>query len=245
MSRLRQRLFETYDAHYLRGNALLKETLSDEAYRSRMREFEAGFGSIVAKLHPGSEVLDIGCGAGFFLYWLAVTRGDQYRLTGIDISEPMLEIGRRFLPESIRLVIQDTLAFLTSNVGRFGGIFCTDVLEHIEGEDSLLKLVEASRAALVPGGWFTCRVPNMANLVSPQLRYIDLTHKRGFTTLSLLQLLECGGLSDCRIIKRKPADVGQALRLSVEHLLHRIVYRVCGVGNERHFTRVLVAAGRA
>jgi SAM-dependent methyltransferase len=245
MSTLRQRLFETYDVHYLRGNMFAGEKLTQQDYRRRIREYEAQFGETVSRFPSLSEVADVGCGTGFLVYWLASTRNAQHKITGVDLSDAQLQVARQYVPEFVQLVHKDALTFLRENPARFGGIFCTDVLEHIDDEDAMLELLEASKAALVSGGYFVCRVPNMANLVSPQLRYIDLTHKRGFTSLSLLQLLECSGFSECKIVDRRAADFGQAVRMGVERLLHGVVYRICGVGNERHFSRTLVGVGRA
>lgn len=43
---------------------------------------------------PGQRVLDVGCGTGLFLRSLAAEH-DGLHLTGLDLSEPMLAVGRR------------------------------------------------------------------------------------------------------------------------------------------------------
>jgi SAM-dependent methyltransferase len=245
LSELRRRLFERYDAHYLRGNALTNETLSAARYEEHVPDYEASYGSIVSEVEKGSRVIDLGCGIGFLLFWLESTRPGFFQLTGVDISEPQLALARKYLPATVTLVREEATAFLEGSGQSLGAVFCTDVLEHIETEDELLRLLELVKSSLLPGGVFVCQVPNMANLASTHLRYIDLTHRRGFTDLSLLQLLECAGFRECRIVTRKAADATQWIRMSVEHLLHRAIYKICGVGDERHFGRMLIGTGKA
>src|SRR3546814_11504697 len=47
-----------------------------------------------AKVRPGETVLDIGCGAGTTSFSLAEWAGVQGRVTGIDISAPLIERAR-------------------------------------------------------------------------------------------------------------------------------------------------------
>lgn len=244
MNKLRQRLFEQYDEHYCRGNAL--DGAINGAYFERcVPDYEASFGSVVSSVPEGAAIADVGCGMGFLLYWLHKTRPNRFRLFGVDISAAQLAAARIQLQQGVSLQEGEAEAFLKAHPKSFHLIFCTDLLEHIENEDEMLELVEYARDALVPGGSFVCRVPNMANLISPQLRYVDLTHRRGFTSLSLLQLLEAAGLSQCSILEPKAADAGQWVRMTAERLVHRVVYRLCGVGNERHFSRMLMGVGKA
>lgn len=48
-----------------------------------------------ADVRPGEHVLDVGCGAGTSTLALAERVGASGRVSGIDISEPMLEVARR------------------------------------------------------------------------------------------------------------------------------------------------------
>lgn len=245
MSTLRGRLFERYDAHYLHLNVLTSASLSAAAYEEHVPEYEASYGRMVSELAKGSRVLDLGCGIGFLLFWLESMSPGLFQLTGVDVSESQLALAQKYLPPAVALVREDAATFLERSTQSFNAVFCTDVLEHIETEDELLRLLELVKNSLLPGGLFMCQVPNMANLTSTHSRYIDLTHRRGFTDLSLLQLLECADFRECRIVKRKAADTTQWIRMSVEHLLHRVIYRICGVGNERHFGRNLIGTGKA
>jgi SAM-dependent methyltransferase len=245
MNKLRKRLFENYDAHFLRAKVLPGTSLNAANYQQYLADYETCYGAVVSQLPKGSRLLDLGCGTGFLLFWLEHNRPGLFHLTGVDFSERQLIVAKQHLPAVITLVREEAARFLECNANSFGAIFCTHMLEHVETDNELLRLLELAKSALVSGGLFICEVPNMANLTSMQLRYIDLTHTRGFTSLSLLQGLESAGFGECEIVKRRAADASQWLRMSVETLVHRAVYRICGVGDERHFHRILIGMGRA
>jgi predicted TPR repeat methyltransferase len=165
----------------------------------------------------------------------AAQQAGLFQLTGVDISERQLAIAMKNLPDAITLVQEEATAVLKRNAHSFDAVFCTDLLEHMETDDEMLEFLEVAKESLLPGGLMICQVPNMANLMSMQLFYIDVTHSCRFTDLSLLQLLECTGFRECQIIKRKAADSTQWVRMSVENCVHWAIYRICGVGDERHF----------
>lgn len=48
-----------------------------------------------AGVRPGDRVLDVGCGTGDLSLILAAAAGSSGHVTGVDISEEMLEVGRR------------------------------------------------------------------------------------------------------------------------------------------------------
>jgi 2-polyprenyl-3-methyl-5-hydroxy-6-metoxy-1,4-benzoquinol methylase len=184
---------------------------------------------------PGGRVLDVGCGAGLLLHWLSARTAIEP--FGIDASEGQVALARRNAPRA-SVEHGEALPYLSAHRERFDGIFCMDVLEHVSQAD-LLEWVIGLRAALVPGGFLVCKVPNAANLTGGQLRYIDLTHERSFTRLSLYQLLEAADLTDCRVLPVRAAHLSGRARLLLERLLHRVVYRVCGDAGEVVFTRTL------
>ncbi|MFY9531128.1 MAG: class I SAM-dependent methyltransferase [Candidatus Acidiferrales bacterium] len=190
MNELQKRLCERYDGHYLRLNVLTSASLNVAKYEQHIPGYEASCGCIVSGLPTGTQILDIGCGVGFLLFWLQHSR-PIFELTGVDISERQLALAKKHLPEAITLLREEATLFLQHNPHSFAAMFCTDVLEHAETDDELLQLLEFAKESLLPGGFIICQVPRMANLTGMHSRYIDLTHSHGFTDLSLLQLLEC------------------------------------------------------
>lgn len=237
MDNLRDRLISQYTDHYRRINTSIA---ADSGSARRTATNDLVFGDLLAEVPGDSTVLDLGCGTGIFLSWLS--SHPHVRAVGVDQSETQARIAAESLP-SCQIHCADGLAFLRENPGAFAAIFCFDVLEHIPGDDLLLEWVETARSALTPGGFFVCRVPNGANLTSGYSRYIDMTHERLFTRVSLLQLLDAGGLERARNIPLKLAHPSGRLRQGVEYALHRAVYLVCGRGRERTFTTNVCAVG--
>jgi 2-polyprenyl-3-methyl-5-hydroxy-6-metoxy-1,4-benzoquinol methylase len=234
---LRDRLVETYAEHYRRVNESIDPgQLSPE----RIRHMEVMYGELIRSLPISARVLDLGCGTGMLLSWLG--RRKDIVPVGVDGSSSQVELAKRYLP-TVEIYCQDGLEFLRSHPQEFAGIFCTDVLEHIPGKDLLLAWVEAAAAALKPGGFFYCRSPNGANIISGYCRYRDLTHECSFTSTSMLQLLEAAGLRDCRILPIRGIDFSSRLRLSLERWFHRVVFRLCGEALEKVFTTNVCAVG--
>jgi SAM-dependent methyltransferase len=236
MSRLHDSLIEHYAEHYENVNVYTDPTALS---RRDDRNMQLRYGAFIKDLPPGSRVLDLGCGTGFILYWLSQQPGIEP--VGVDRSTSQVDFAREKLP-NIEIVCDDGLHYLREHPETFAGIFCNDVLEHIP-DDDLLDWVEAAVAALQPGGFFFCRVPNAANITASHARYMDLTHERLFTSTSLRQLIELVGLHDCRIVPIRSAHLAGRIRLTLEHLLHRAIFRLVGSGLERVFTTNVCAVG--
>ncbi len=237
MSRLHDTLIEQYAEHYQRVNAYVISEMPPVKYFKGMQLM---YGDLISQVPHNGKVLDLGCGTGFLLSWLAAQK--NIVPVGIDSSGSQVEIARSRLP-TLEIICDDGLHYLHQNPDTFAGIFCTDVLEHIPGEDLCLTWVEAAWAALRPGGFFFCRVPNAANLTGTYSRYIDLTHQRSFTSPSLLQLLQAGGLQNCRIVPIREGHYSGKIRLMAESVLHRVIFRICGRDLERVFTSNVCAVG--
>jgi 2-polyprenyl-3-methyl-5-hydroxy-6-metoxy-1,4-benzoquinol methylase len=230
MTQLRERLIEDYAEHYSRVNAQIDPLRASPAL---FAYHEANVGPLVRGLPPGSRVLDLGCGTGLMLRWLADVPG--LKVAGVDSSASQIEVAHRALP-ALDIECGDGLEYLRSRPDSFGGIFCTDVLEHIPGKDLLLEWVETIRSALAPGGFLYCRMPNGASVLGSYSRYRDLTHEHSFTSTSIVQLLSAAGLVDCRVAPIQGFDFSSRLRLRLEHGLHKVLFRLCGEVSETVFT---------
>jgi len=232
----RETLIESYTAHYRRVNGGRIPALSTEAAGA----MQLMYGPLLAPLPPGSRVLDVGCGTGVLLSWLAMQK--DIVPIGIDTSHEQVEEARCHVPH-VEIACSDGLSYLLGHPQCFGAIYCLDVLEHLSSVDLCLQWIRAARASLRRGGFFLCRMPNGANLTASYSRYMDLTHERCFTRPSILQLLEAGGLKDCRVIPYRAAHLTGRLRLLLETALHRFVFHLCGHGQETIFTNNIYAIG--
>jgi 2-polyprenyl-6-hydroxyphenyl methylase/3-demethylubiquinone-9 3-methyltransferase len=96
------------------------------------------------------RVLDVGCGGGYTCEFLA-RRG--VRMSGIDRSSPCIEAARSHAAV-VGLEIDywlGTAEELPFAAGSFDVVICVDVLEHVDGPDSVVA--EIARV-LAPGGTF-------------------------------------------------------------------------------------------
>jgi 2-polyprenyl-3-methyl-5-hydroxy-6-metoxy-1,4-benzoquinol methylase len=105
----------------------------------------------------GLEVCDLACGEGVFARALA-QRGA--RVTGIDISRPLLELARRKESEeplSVSYQLDDAQTLATIPDERFDGVACAFSLTDI---DDLRATLAAVRRTLKPDGWFVFAIPH-------------------------------------------------------------------------------------
>lgn len=238
MSRLVTLLLDNYAEHYARVNASIEPNCSPY----EVSWFERNYGALVveAASKGSTDILDLGCGTGRLLACLKSYRG--VTPVGVDISPSQAAVARRALP-GLEIECGDGLVFLERNPGRFGGIICNDVLEHLDTLDDCLAWVEGAVAALRPGGFFACRAPNGANILASYSRYMDLTHQRCFTATSMVQLLNAGGLSDARPVPYRGAGWRESCRLAAEYVFHRTLFYMSGTRSERFFTKNVHAVG--
>ncbi|MCF8035819.1 MAG: bifunctional 2-polyprenyl-6-hydroxyphenol methylase/3-demethylubiquinol 3-O-methyltransferase UbiG [Desulfobacteraceae bacterium] len=97
----------------------------------------------------GKQVLDVGCGGGILSEALAGAGGE---VTGIDLSEPVLEAARAHARQSglnidYRRVSAETLA--RESPGRYDIVACMELLEHVPDPQAI---VAACAALAKPGG---------------------------------------------------------------------------------------------
>lgn len=103
---------------------------------------------IASLLREPSDVLDIGCGAGFLSNHLALQGHQVY---GIDLSASSLEVAKTYdTTQSVTYIKADALA-LPFPDEQFDVVCAMDILEHVQSPDLLIQ--EASRV-LKKGGRF-------------------------------------------------------------------------------------------
>lgn len=116
----------------------------------------------VAQLVPAKahRVLDLGCGGGHFLRYLADQRRNNMEscvLVGVDYAQSAIDLASRLVPEAtfLRALASDTR--FPDNT--FDAVVCMEVLEHLK--KPRLALLEAWRV-LAPGGHLIVTIPDGA-----------------------------------------------------------------------------------
>jgi 2-polyprenyl-3-methyl-5-hydroxy-6-metoxy-1,4-benzoquinol methylase len=196
------------DSIYGRSNIL-----SPEEYESTSNIYHVYYGNFLpGDLHV--PILDIGCGAGHFLYYL---KKKGYRnFTGIDLSPDNIELCKRNVTPTVQLA--DAFEYLLKKKSIYSVISANDVLEHIPKE-RVIELLELIYRTLKPGGILLLRIPNMSNPFSIQMRYRDFTHECGFTEKSIYQVLYIAGFRDIMI------NTSWTDKESIKSHIRKIVFR--------------------
>lgn len=181
-------LYRDYSSHF--GGMKARDT------RVQFAQYAATYHALPER---GAAVLDIGCGKGEWLAWMAEQGFDS--LTGVDGSMSDLEMARRHGPAKAAWVNEDGIAFLEKNPRGFGLIHAKDVIEHLT-KDEFLRFLLAARAALKPGGRLWLMTFNAQSPLASATRYGDFTHETGHTPASLAQCLRACGFDTVAVSGR-------------------------------------------
>jgi cyclopropane fatty-acyl-phospholipid synthase-like methyltransferase len=169
-----------------------------------------------AECRHDMSFLEIGCGTGAFLAFLAA-KGVS-RLVGIDHDPALADI----VPASVRAHftcrdLRDALA--DPAVEPFDRVVALDVFEHFTADEAL-SLLSAIAGKLNDGGRVVLKVPNAASPWGASYQYGDLTHRTAFTPLSMRQLADAAGF---RVHRLAPQRQGSRRRLVTDALVHRFL----------------------
>jgi len=98
-------------------------------------------------LQPGTEVLEVGCGPGGFLYPLYE---QNYSVSGVDYSEILIDICRSIMPDATFAV--DEANALPFDDEQFDAIISNSVFHYFEDHDYTEKVVSEVARCLKKGG---------------------------------------------------------------------------------------------
>ncbi len=175
----KQKETDHYSQHYQMINQV-----DEAAYQRQIQEYDFLLSSLLPA-DKSARILELGCGVGFLLYYLA-SQGYK-NLVGVDQSEGQFAYAKKFCPDSLQLIHQDVQDFLSSPPELFEQIILFDLLEHIPKKE-IAPFIKNLYNALKLGGSLIIRTPNMASPLGVFSRYIDFTHEVGFTEFSLRQV---------------------------------------------------------
>jgi tRNA (cmo5U34)-methyltransferase len=173
-------------------------------------------------------LVDLGCGSGRLLARLAQGRPDV-RLIGLDLSEPMLDIGRQLLTQEgladrVELRIGDITSFDAQLSECPDVVSCNLALHQLPSEELVSRCLEAIRrtrertgcaiyisdlARLRNSRTWPAMLSNM-HLPGPMFRRDGIASERAaFTFAELTNLLQQAGLADLQHGQSRPLGENQ------------------------------------
>jgi 2-polyprenyl-3-methyl-5-hydroxy-6-metoxy-1,4-benzoquinol methylase len=146
--------------------------------------------------HQARKVIDVGCGAGEFVYLL---RHEQIDASGIEPGREYADFARRVLGIPIQTATVDT-AVVTPASQDLVTMF--HALEHVPDPKGVLATV---RGWLKKGGLVVVEVPNIESTVQAPSHRFHYAHLHHFTGSTLGALGEAAGL---RLVRTYYSDDG-------------------------------------
>jgi SAM-dependent methyltransferase len=185
---------------------------SEKWIRSSQREKT----KFLLKCRTGGRVLDVGCGAGFFLRALDAARWERY---GVEVGPGAAEAASRFLGRD--RVRRCPLLEAEFEAASFDVVTLWSSLEHMR--DPRANLLETKRI-LKPGGVLIVQVPNAGSYQARWFRgrwfALDVPrHRYHFDTETLRSLLESTGFRINRATLFSAAHNAHALRQSLKAIM--------------------------
>jgi len=153
-----------------------KEPLETLPALARIKPAHEPLFTRVAKMARKKKVLDIGCGEGYLLSKLQ----PQPELYGTDMAPSAIRVAKSRIKEGNFCLGNATNIPFNSNI--FDCIICTEVLEHIAGNDAVKEIYRV----LKPGGVALITVPNGKGPSGES----HPSHIRSFTFESITAFLE-------------------------------------------------------
>jgi 2-polyprenyl-3-methyl-5-hydroxy-6-metoxy-1,4-benzoquinol methylase len=185
----RKFLFEKYNST---AQSSLFE-ISLDSYRVRYKAFLKKFKKILPE-DKTSSILDIGCGMGYFL-WFLQNLGFT-NTVGIDLSPEQIQVANSFGVKNIYLY--HWRDYLQDRSSSFDFIMLDNVIEHLT-KDEIIDILQLIFTALKPGGKLYISTPNTGSPFGIPLSFIDFTHEVFFTSASLEQVLKVVGYNPIHV----------------------------------------------
>jgi 2-polyprenyl-3-methyl-5-hydroxy-6-metoxy-1,4-benzoquinol methylase len=193
-----------YNSYVSSGQAAAKLKESpEEMFRPR----KAFLTDIISRHLPANKdarIVDLGCGHGAFLYFLA--QAGYRNISGIDVSPEQIELAHKLGIAAARLGhLADILGEVSD--ASVDVVLVMDVLEHLT-KDELLHTLDEIRRVLKDHGMCIAHVPNAEGLYGMRVRYGDMTHEQAFTPSSARQVFQAIGFNRVDCYEDKPVIHG-------------------------------------
>lgn len=217
-----------YD-HYLTHVMAYQREFTVDAFDRACVMFEKYF----SRFLPASKearILDLGCGAGEFLYYL---HKKGYKNTiGVDISSEMVEVAKSLGVHNVE--IADATVYLKAHHSTFDLITAHDLIEHL-GKTDILTLVTEMHRALVNGGTVLISTLNVASPFGMAVFGDDFTHQVALTPKSLAQVLRMAGFREVQVYPKRPYvhNIKSAIRCMLWKIIEQVIraYLLVETGN--------------
>lgn len=135
----------------------------------------------------GDQVLDIGCGSGWFMEMLEEA---GVSAIGLDFDPAKVHEGRIRGLNIHQMRAED---FLADKKGAFDGIFLGHIIEHLPPKEVLNLLIQCT-AALKQHGKIIILTPHIGNPGVHETFWLDITHIRPYPRLLIVHILQALGL---------------------------------------------------
>lgn len=171
--------------------------------RYDLTRFDARYAPLLQLLGTGAgrRLLEIGCGAGFFL---KAAERSGWIVEGVEFSEEAARFAREELRLSVR---QQPAEAMRVESATFDAVVMFDTIEHLFDPRAVL---EASARSLVSGGLALISTPNFRalsrRLLGQEWGVLNpIEHLYYFEEATLAPLLEVCGFSDIRFVRQHAA----------------------------------------
>jgi SAM-dependent methyltransferase len=156
---------------------------------------------IVARIRPGSDVLDIGTGSGALGRYLQGVDGGV--VDGVTYNEEEAELARPHYRSVVVMDLEHAQLGSRFQDARYDVVVCADVLEHLRNAEAVLKSLAG---LLKPGGVVIVSVPNVTHLgvvlgllagrfVRTHEGLLDATHVHFFDRAGFQALVDGAGFN--------------------------------------------------
>ncbi len=171
----------------------------EDSFRGSREEIMAHQRPYLSYFDGASDVVDVGCGRGEFL---ALLHEGGITARGVDANAEAVERCRKHGLDATRA---DALEYLGGQADEsIGGLFSSQVVEHLEAA-YLQRLLDEAHRALRPDSRIVLETLNPACWMAFFSAYVrDFTHRHPLHPETLSYLLRSSGFVDIEVVYRSP-----------------------------------------